>query len=434
MRTLLVLLVFGLGAPTIFCQQLYFPPVSGDKWETIDPESLGFCEDSIQQLYTFLEDSDTKAFLLLKDGKIVLEKYFGQFRQDSLWYWASAGKTLTAFLTGIAQMDGHLNIEDTTSQYLGDGWTSMSPERESQIRIRHQLSMTTGMDDETDGFCTDPSCLTYVADPGTRWAYHNAPYTLISEVLEAATGQDYNIYTNQNLEQPTGMDGLWIRLGYNRIFFSTARSMARFGLLVLNKGMWGQTPVLQDSAYFNDMITPSQSINESYGYLWWLNGYNSFMVPGSQFVFQGPLVPSAPNDAIFGLGANSQILTVVPSENIVVVRMGNDPGSGLVPVTYVETFWSKIKQIECFPVAQDNAIGKSLKVYPNPAQSEIQWNDSPGIHKIVIYTSGGERVLATELPPAAHKLNIAYLRSGTYFIKAFTNEGRIFTASFVKVK
>jgi hypothetical protein len=114
--------------------------------------------------------------------------------------------------------------------------------------------------------------------------------------------------------------------------------------------------------------------------------------------------------------------------------MGNDPGSGLVPVTYVETFWSKIKQIECFPVAQDNAIGKSLKVYPNPAQSEIQWNDSPGIHKIVIYTSGGERVLATELPPAAHKLNIAYLRSGTYFIKAFTNEGRIFTASFVKVK
>ena len=55
---------------------------------------------------------------LLKDGKIVLEKYYDNFTMDSLWYWASAGKTVTSFMTGIAQQEGHLNISDTTSQYL----------------------------------------------------------------------------------------------------------------------------------------------------------------------------------------------------------------------------------------------------------------------------------------------------------------------------
>src|SRR6187399_2680539 len=114
----------------IFCisspgksQSLYFPPLAGDEWDTISPSTLGWCDQRIDSMYALLEENNTKAFIILKDGKIVLEKYFGTFVQDSVWYWASAGKSLTSFLVGIAQEEGYLSIADTTSFYLGDGWT-----------------------------------------------------------------------------------------------------------------------------------------------------------------------------------------------------------------------------------------------------------------------------------------------------------------------
>ena len=68
---------------------------------------------------------------------IVLEKYFGTHTPSSVWYWASAGKTLTALAVGIAQQESYLNIHDTTSSYLGNGWTSMPLSQEQKITIKH---------------------------------------------------------------------------------------------------------------------------------------------------------------------------------------------------------------------------------------------------------------------------------------------------------
>ena len=79
-------------------QNLYFPPITTNQWDTVVLTELGWCADQLQPLYEFLEDHNTKAFIVLKDGKIAIEKYFGTFTQDSIWYWASAGKTLTAFI------------------------------------------------------------------------------------------------------------------------------------------------------------------------------------------------------------------------------------------------------------------------------------------------------------------------------------------------
>ncbi|MFY7946628.1 MAG: serine hydrolase, partial [Bacteroidia bacterium] len=93
---LLVILLLTLSSRA-FSQSLYYPSTT---WQTTDPSSLGWCTSEIDSLYAFLQKGDSKAFVLLKDGKIVLEKYFGTFTQDSLWYWASAGKTLTAFAVG----------------------------------------------------------------------------------------------------------------------------------------------------------------------------------------------------------------------------------------------------------------------------------------------------------------------------------------------
>lgn len=326
---------------------MYFPAVGSSFWQTQSPDSAGWNTSLINDLYSYLDAKNTKAFIALKNGKIILEKYFGSFTADSLWYWASAGKTATAMLTGIAQQEGYLNINQKTSDFIGEGWTSLPPEKENLITIRHQLTMTTGLDDAVaDDDCTLPSCLQYKADAGTRWAYHNAPYTRLDTVLEKATGLSFNLYYKQKIRDKIGMNGFWIKNGFNNVCWSNARSMARFGLLLLNKGKWDGNVVLGDSNYFNAQINTSQNINLSYGYLTWLNGKSSHMLPTLQNVFSGFMVPNAPQDMFAALGKNDQKIYVAPSLNIVIIRMGNSAGNVQLAVSSFDNeLWGKLKPI-----------------------------------------------------------------------------------------
>ncbi len=112
---------------------MYFPSTSSEEWQQISPAELKWNEKELENLYEYLQQKNTKAFIILKDGKIVTEKYFGNFTKSSKWYWASAGKTVTAFLVGIAQSEGLLDINNKTSDYLGKGWTSAPYEKEKLI-------------------------------------------------------------------------------------------------------------------------------------------------------------------------------------------------------------------------------------------------------------------------------------------------------------
>jgi len=361
-------------------QSLYFPPIGPGTWDTLSPASLGWCPDRIDSLIDFVGARNTKAFLILKDGKIVIEHYYGTFTQDSLWYWASAGKTLTAMLTGIAQEEGYLEIDQPSSTYLGTGWTSCTPQQEALITVRDQLTMTSGLDEGVaDVDCTDPACLHYLADAGTRWAYHNAPYTLLDDVIANATGTSFGNYFNTRLRNRIGMDGLWLPLGYNNVYFSRARAMARYGLLALNRGIWSTDTVLHDTAYFTAMTTPSQGLNESYGYLWWLNGQPTYMLPGLQFAFQGPAMPDAPVDMVCGLGKNDQLLNVVPSRNMVVVRMGNEAYGALsVATIFNNEIWQLIEQLPCATGVVAHGTSAGWELYPNPAKEVVHLILPPG--------------------------------------------------------
>lgn len=327
---------------------IYFP--SGNNWETISPASLNWNSTALDEVYTYLQQKNTRAFIILKNGKIAAEKYFGNFSADSNWYWASAGKTMTALLVGIAQEQGILNINNRTSQYLGAGWTSLPLAKENLITVKHQLSMTTGLDDGVaDNDCTLPACLQYKADAGQRWAYHNAPYTLLDKVIENASGLTYNQYFQQKIRDRIGMNGLWIKLGYNNVYFSTARSMARFGLLMLAKGSWNGTAILADTAYLSTQVNSSQSINPSYGYLTWLNGKNSYRLPTLQFSFNGSLVPNAPADLYAALGKDDQKIYVVPSQGLVVIRLGESAGqTQLALSSFDNELWGKLKAVGVF--------------------------------------------------------------------------------------
>ncbi len=331
---------------------LYFPPVSSAEWQTTTPSSLNWDTSKLPALYNYLQQEDTRAFIVLKDGKMVLEKYFGQniqrngaFNQSSTWYWASAGKTLTSFMVGKAQQDGFLNISNKTSAYLGTGWTGAPLAKENLITIRHQLSMTTGLDDAGDADNTSPSALIYKADAGSRWAYHNAPYTLLQKVIANASGQSFASYFDAQLKAKIGMDGQWIINGHNHVYWSTARSMARFGILMQAGGRWDGIKILSDTAYLLASFNTSQSLNLSYGYLWWLNGKASFMVPQLQLIFSGYASPNAPADMFSALGKDGQLLNIVPSKGLVVVRMGSSASGGLVSLTLQDSIWERLKEV-----------------------------------------------------------------------------------------
>ncbi|TGE23601.1 serine hydrolase [Hymenobacter metallicola] len=424
---LLLLLTLSFTKPVAAQQQLYYPPLAGTAWATVSPQSLGWCPPAQDSLLAFLGRKHTKSFIVLKDGRIALEHYFGTFTQDSVWYWASAGKSLTAVLAGLAQQEGILSTEDSVSRFLGRGWTSAPAAKERLIRVRHQLTMTTGLDDTPPAPCDNESsvasCLRYRTDAGTRWAYHTGAYRLLQDEIATASNVTINQFTNQRLGNRIGMAGAW----RNYVYYSRARDMARFGLLMLSRGSWNGTAILRDTAYFRRMTTPSQPLNRSYGYLWWLNGQPSYMLPQSQLTFSGPLVPTAPADLLAALGKNDQKIYVVPSLGLVVVRQGQSAEASKLAVSSFDTeLWGYLMRLYCPPTTTAPARPRlPLQLYPNPATQHLTIHSAPTATGLWLRCADllGREITRQPLPAAGLTLDVAAWPAGVYLVQALDSQG-----------
>lgn len=323
---------------------MYFPPNSGTSWETVSTSQLGWNQSAIEPLKEFLIEKNSKSFMILVNGRIAMEEYFNDHTATAEWEWNSAGKTLTATTIGIAQQEKLLDIHLPVSDYLGTDWTNMPLEKENLIHPRHLLTMTSGIDDSKQ--LVIKSNLTYVADAGTRWAYGNV-FQKLMDIVAKASGQTFETYFNEKLKNKIGMDGYWNSGIIYTIFHSTTRSMARFGLLALNKGKWKDEQIINEP-FFTESIQTSQAINPSYGYLWWLNGKTKFMIPGEQTVFPGSLVPNAPNGMYAAMGASDQRIYIIPEKKMVIIRMGNasDPLNPNFAVSgFDNALWEKINAV-----------------------------------------------------------------------------------------
>jgi len=415
--TLLFLLAFG---PVFSQSGYYYPPLTGSSWDTVSPQSLGWCIDKLDSVIEFSGQKNSKALIILYKGRIALEKYYGSFTGDSIWYWASAGKSLTSLITGIAQDQNLLSISDSTSKYLGAGWTNCTPTQEAQIKIVHQLTMTTGLDYHyPDLDCVADSCLNYHAPAGTEWYYYNAPYHLIQDVIANASGVTYNAYTVSHLSTRTGIYGYW----FDYIFYSKPLAAARLGLLMLNNAVWNTDTILRDRQYLDNSRNTSQNYNQSYGYLWWLNGKSSFMSPGSTIVFPGMLCPPAPPDMYAALGKNDQKIYIVPSMDLVVVRMGDAAGQVLLgPSSFDSDFWEKLMQVFCnsSDVSAYGAINSEIQIQPNPANAcvRVRVNEALIGKEISIYGMDGGKIMGLRISDSEFTIQTGYLASGIYFLKA----------------
>jgi CubicO group peptidase (beta-lactamase class C family) len=302
----------------------YYPPSSGDEWETILPSDLGWDTTKLEEAVQYVGEHNSTAFLVLYRGRIVLERYWQGWGPHSHDVIASAAKSVMAFLCGLAVQDGKLDLSKPVSSYLGAGWSTAPSDKEAAITVRHLLTMTSGLDES----------LAYEADAGTRWFYNTPAYYLLEGVLTAATGVDRDAYSEQRLHAVIGMqDSGWA----SKSLSASGRDMARFGLMILGGGTWDGQTLMTDEGYFDQMLDTSQALNPSYGYLWWLNGRSSFLLPGSPAVGgQGALIPDAPPDLVGALGKGDKRIYVVKSLDLVVVRHGD--ATDIVPQDALSSF------------------------------------------------------------------------------------------------
>ena len=140
---------------------------------------------------------------------------------------------MISFLTGVAEGKGLLDREAPVSKYLGEGWSKSSPKQENGITVTHLLSMSSGLSESTE----------YAGPAGEVWMYNTPAYSRLFGVLEAATGKQLNDLTSEWLTSRVGMrDSKWWDRPFainaaNRIGFTTsARDLARFGLMILAGG------------------------------------------------------------------------------------------------------------------------------------------------------------------------------------------------------
>jgi len=418
MKKIIGLAMFLVSIDLADAQGLYFPPSAGTTWDTTAPSSVGWCQPNIDSLYSFLQAKNTDAFIILINGKIVLEKYFGTFTIDSPHLWNSASKSLTSTLIGMAQERGLVNIDSPATHYLGAGWTSETPAQEDSITLLDLLTMTSGLNPLPSGCAntdTSVACLDYLVPAGTQWTYHTGAYRKLENVLSEASALNYDTFTKDYIGYVIGMTGVWVQQEY----VSTARSAARFGLLSLNHDVWAGDTLLHDTAYYHAMINTSQPFNLSYGYLWWLNGKASYMAPGPQVVAPGELIPNAPPDMFCGLGKDDQKIYVVPSTGMVVVRMGNAADSVADALTAFDNqLWGYIDSLSCSPVNGINGQvqNSGTDLYPNPTNGIVYFTgyDNDRQSKIEVCNILGEVVAEY---PFGRQIDISQLPDAMYIVR-----------------
>jgi CubicO group peptidase (beta-lactamase class C family) len=313
-----------------------------NEFETINTEESGWDEQRLDAAFEFARERNTIQFLVSVNGAIVKEGYWHSSAEETGDIY-SAQKSLVAVLTGIAQQQGLLSLSDSVASYLGSGWTKLSTEVESQVTIQHLMSMTTGMDDNLEAMGT----------VGQSWHYNTPAYQCLKRVLPKAAGISMQDLTRKWVTDPLGMKSTrWIPRE-NMTFldgepmtglYSNVRDMARLGVLMLAGGDWNSNSIVEDKSFFSNMTRSSQSLNPAYGYLWWINGQQKFMVPFMDRVFEGSMVPHAPDDMVMCLGAADQKIYVVPSWSAVITRRGGSASKddAMARSSFDNELWEKL--------------------------------------------------------------------------------------------
>jgi CubicO group peptidase (beta-lactamase class C family) len=292
----------------------------------VSPQQAGWDRGNLDSALDYAGTVDSSAVVVVHDGRILAERYWSPVTVPRIAStpeaWpiedvASLQKSIVSVLIGIAVDHRLVQRDAPVSRYLGAGWSRASVEAEAAITVNHLLTMTSGL--------TEPG-LEVEAPAGRRWFYNTAAYSQLIKVLTSVTGKEPNGFTAEWLTTRMAMkDTRWVlRQGVGAGaavnaygLATTARDLARVGILVLAGGMWQGERIVSES-YLREAVRPSQALNASYGLLWYVNQHQA-PAGGVQPILS---VSAAPTDLVAAFGAGQRRVYVVPSLRLVVVRLG----------------------------------------------------------------------------------------------------------------
>ena len=155
------------------------------------------------------------------------------------------------------------------------------------------------------------------------------------------------------------------------------------------------------------------------------------MLPQSQFVFNGSMAPSAPDDMYAAIGKNGQFINIVPSQNLVWIRMGEAPATSLVPINLNEDIWQYLNKLKCNPVGiSENRINSRMDIYPNPVSNTLSLDmGAVLIERLEVYSIDGTLIYSAM--NHSNNLDVSGFDEGIYIIRAH-NHGNNYIRRFIK--
>ncbi len=279
----------------------------------------------LEEVGAYCDQHKCGAVVVTRHGRIVWERYWGGWDENSTDNSWSMAKSMTDALVGIAISEGKIkSVDESVADFIPE-WRGT---RKEEITVRNLLSMTSGLlwDEDYEevsdviNMITSPDQMAYAIsrprlhDPGTDWYYSSGDTQLVFAVIKAATGMEAGQYAQEKLFGPIGMTGAtWLtdKTGHTLTYccvMTTARNFARFGYLFLRNGRWNDQQVVP-ADWVKESVQPSQSENLSYGFYWWLQD-----------------LPDVPKDLFMADGFQTKRTYVIPSLDIVAVRIGQGDG------------------------------------------------------------------------------------------------------------
>jgi len=275
--------------------------------------------------------STIHSLLLAKDNKLVLEEYFHNYDCNTLHSLESVTKSVTSTLMGMA-IDRKLiqGVEEPVWHYLSDFDSTAWVREKYDVRIKHLLTMTAGIDWKsfTPGKANDdmdiynsPDWIAYLLNkklvdrPGSRFFYNNRLMFLQGYLLEEASGLSVNNYAKTYLFDELEITNFSWKVYDNGITETGGglkllpRDMMKFGLMYLNKGMWHGNQLVSPEWIQAATTRQVGAGNQDYGYNWWIKNYNT---------------NNSSVRVCYALGHGEQTIMIIPELNVVfVMTAGN---------------------------------------------------------------------------------------------------------------
>jgi CubicO group peptidase (beta-lactamase class C family) len=339
--TALALLLTGwLAAPSVAPASAAQPvaaecatPGPGEPFRSAPPAQLDLDPAAVQEAIDFATGRAAAAVQIYRHGCLAgagaLDGLTGTV-PNNVW---STTKGVVSVLTGRAQRLGRLDLDDPIGRYLPEA----DPEH-GAITVRQLLTESSGLHFiwTADLHLAHPDsvrhtlALPFDHEPGSYFEYAQTTVSVLAKVVERAVGEDLQAFAQRELFGPLGIDRrewFWLRdragntHGWAHLFLSP-HGMARVGHLMLGEGAWAGRRLL-DRRYVTEAQTPS-STNSAYGYLLWTNRGDHPVTPSipERRVLDHPIFASAPRDTYAFVGFGDQMIWVIPSLDMVIVRTG----------------------------------------------------------------------------------------------------------------